>query len=243
MLGGSLFREMEDDPFFAMHTQHMRQMQSMFQNPFGGLGMGMPNRMLEPPRRSDNQGAVQRRRQDPFGDLMGGMGGFPSMFGNMDRMMGEMQRSFERASNDPNSHSFSQSSFYSYTNTGQGEPKVYQATSSTRRGPGGIKETRKAVKDSESGVEKMAVGHHIHDRGHVIEKSRNRKTSEHDEKQDFINLDEDEAPSFHREWQEKTRQQRQAARGLDYERRRDRSRQEPLALPPSRDKHRYRDRD
>ncbi|KAJ8306751.1 hypothetical protein KUTeg_015695 [Tegillarca granosa] len=68
-----------------MHTQHMRQMQSMFQNPFGGLGMGMPNRMLEPPRRSDNQGAVQRRRQDPFGDLMGGMGGFPSMFGNMEQ--------------------------------------------------------------------------------------------------------------------------------------------------------------
>lgn len=53
-----------------------------------------------------------------------------------------------------------------------------------------IKETRKAVKDSESGLEKMAIGHHIQDRGHVIQKAKNSKTGDEEVNQNFINLDE-----------------------------------------------------
>jgi len=41
-------------------------------------------------------------------------------------------------STDPNSHSYMQSSVMSYSNTGQGAPKVYQATSATRQAPGGV---------------------------------------------------------------------------------------------------------
>lgn len=46
----------------------------------------------------------------------------------------------ETARNDPNAQMFSQSSVYSYTNTeGEGSrPRVYQATSSVRQGPGGV---------------------------------------------------------------------------------------------------------
>jgi len=44
-------------------------------------------------------------------------------------------------------------------------------------------------RDSETGLEKMAIGHHINERGHVIEKSRNRRTGDQDENQEFINLD------------------------------------------------------
>ena len=44
-------------------------------------------------------------------------------------------------------------------------------------------------RDSESGMEKMAVGHHINDRGHVIQRSRNRRTGDQDENQEFINID------------------------------------------------------
>jgi len=40
--------------------------------------------------------------------------------------------------NDPNSHSYMQSSVMTYSNTGQGAPKVYQATSATRQAPGGV---------------------------------------------------------------------------------------------------------
>jgi len=44
----------------------------------------------------------------------------------------------ESGSSDPNSHSYMQSSVMSYSNTGQGAPKIYQATSATRQAPGGV---------------------------------------------------------------------------------------------------------
>ncbi len=39
-------------------------------------------------------------------------------------------------------------------------------------------------------MEKMAIGHHIQDRGHVVEKKYNKKTGEREFIQDFQNLDE-----------------------------------------------------
>jgi hypothetical protein len=77
-----------------------------------------------------------------------------------------------------------------YDNTGGGQPRVYQATSSSHQGPGGVRETRKTVRDSHSGVEKMAIGRHLNDKGVVITKSRNRRTREEEENKDFYNLDE-----------------------------------------------------
>jgi len=44
----------------------------------------------------------------------------------------------ESAGSDPNSHSYMQSSVMTYSNTGQGPPKVYQATTATRQAPGGV---------------------------------------------------------------------------------------------------------
>ena len=64
-------------------------------------------------------------------------------------------------SSDPNTHMYSSSSVMSYSNTGDGAPKVYQASTSTRKAPGGVKETRRTVRDSEKGIEKMAIGHHL----------------------------------------------------------------------------------
>lgn len=40
--------------------------------------------------------------------------------------------------NNTDGHSFTQSSVMTYSNTGQGQPSVYQATSSTRTAPGGV---------------------------------------------------------------------------------------------------------
>lgn len=53
-----------------------------------------------------------------------------------------------------------------------------------------IRETRKAVRDSEVGVEKMAIGRHLNDRGHVVTRHRNTRTGDIDENQDYINFDE-----------------------------------------------------
>ncbi len=52
-----------------------------------------------------------------------------------------------------------------------------------------VRETRKAVRDSERQMEKMAIGHHINDRGHVITRSRNTGTGEQEETQDLYNID------------------------------------------------------
>ncbi|VDH90464.1 myeloid leukemia factor 1 [Mytilus galloprovincialis] len=250
MFGRSMFRGLEEDPFFAAHRNHMANMSQMFNDPFQMQNIGP--RMVQAgrdPRVPDRSRAVQQQQQqqqqmDPFG-----FGMFDNMmFGNMRNMMANMHQQFDNVGNNPaaGGHSFVQSSFMSYSNTGDGAPKVYQASSSTRRAPGGIKETKKMEKDSASGLEKMAIGHHIQDRGHVIERSRNRRTGDENENQEFHHLDDTEAQEFDREWTEKTQQFRGPTR-LEYARRGERSdrRRDNLAIEGSkkRDKHSYRERD
>ena len=84
--------------------------------------------------------------------------GFPSM-PNMNRLL---------AGDGIEGASFSSSSVISMSHGPDGRPQVYQATSSTKTGPGGIRETQKTVQDSRSGVKKMAIGHHIGERAHII---------------------------------------------------------------------------
>ncbi len=52
------------------------------------------------------------------------------------------------------------------------------------------------MRDSESGLERMAIGHHIGERGHVMERSRNRHTGDREERQDYFNLEESEPNPF-----------------------------------------------
>lgn len=63
-----------------------------------------------------------------------------------------------------------------------------------------IRETRRTVRDSNSGLEQMSIGHHIRDRAHIMQRSRNHRTGDQEERQDYINLDESEcslpSPSF-----------------------------------------------
>ena len=53
-----------------------------------------------------------------------------------------------------------------------------------------MKEVRQSVRDSEKGIEKIAVAHHIGDRSHTIKKERDRRTGDMNEEQELINLDE-----------------------------------------------------
>lgn len=219
----SNFREFDEDPFlsdpFRAHREHMRQMMRSFSEPFGGPSM--PSIMDGRSRGRDmaehhsSSQALRDEHRDvsrsllPFGsidstDMMRNpFGMFDNMMTNMRSRMEEMHRNFENMSTDSNTHSFSSSSIMTYSKVGNEPPKVFQASSSTRHAPGGIKETRRAVKDSESGLEKMAIGHHIQDRGHVVEKKYNKKTGEREFIQDFQNMDESEAQSFDDEWQQK----------------------------------------
>ncbi|XP_055533974.1 myeloid leukemia factor [Wyeomyia smithii] len=173
--------DLEDDPIFGHHMRSMRQMNNMmnslFADPFGMLG-GLDS-IAGPSLVGPRGGSAMM----PF------MG--PSM--NMNRLL-----------NSNNSPSYCTSSVFSMT-SGPDGPQVYQATSSTRTGPGGIKETRKTVQDSRSGTKKMAIGHHIGERAHIIEREQNVRTGSQEERQDFINLDDEEAEDFDREFQTKAR--------------------------------------
>ncbi|NWV49017.1 MLF1 factor, partial [Daphoenositta chrysoptera] len=188
------------DPF-AAHHEHLRQMMRSFSEPFGrDPFLSLPaGRRAEPGAQRDSQPAPGRgRRDEDFGDPFSAM---DRMMSDMRNNMLEMHRKFDDLSIQPDGHSFSSSSMMTYSKKGDEPPKVFQASTQTRTAPGGVKETRKALKDSESGVEKMAIGHHIHDRAHVIKKSRNAKTGDEEMNQEFINLDESEADTFDKEWQ------------------------------------------
>lgn len=216
--------DVDEDPFmilpspmdpFAAHRQQMRSLFGPFgMDPFPLAPQMQPHRA---PRRQAGPLA-------PFG-MMGMGGGFMDMFG----MMGEMMENMERMSGSPNCQTFSSSTVISYSSGDIGAPKVYQQTSATRTGPGGIRETRQSMRDSESGLERLAIGHHIGDRAHIMERSRNRRTGDREERQDYINLDESEAAAFDEEWRREAGRYVPPNRALDYGRDR-RAAGQPLAL-------------
>ncbi|XP_039283820.1 myeloid leukemia factor 2 isoform X2 [Nilaparvata lugens] len=153
----------------------------------------------------------------PFGGgamgLMGRGGGGPMMpFGFPD-----MSQIFQAGAAGGNCHSFSSSTITTMSNGPDGRPQVYQASQSVRRGPGGVKETKKAVADSRSGIKRMAIGHHIGDRAHIVEREHNLRSGEHVENQEYINLEEEEAPEFDQEWRQKTRSAYSASNAIGYQ--------------------------
>ncbi|TSL82549.1 Myeloid leukemia factor 2 [Bagarius yarrelli] len=196
------------DPFAA----HRRQMRSVF----GTFGFDpFPLTPQIQSARSPLQVQPQVGALAPFG-MMGMGGGFVDMFGMMNGMMENM--------------SFSSSTVISYSSD-SGAPKVYQQTREIRTAPGGIRETRQSLRDSESGLERMSIGHHIGDRAHVMERSRNAHTGDQEHRQDFINLEESEADAFDEEFRRGVgRYMNPNARGLDYGRSR-RTAAGQLALP------------
>ncbi|XP_052861798.1 myeloid leukemia factor [Anopheles cruzii] len=199
-----MMNDLEDDPIFGHHMRSMRQMNNMlnslFSDPFGMLGGG----------------GMESIGVGPAGFGMRHNALMPFMAPTMG-----MNRLLSPAGVPDMGPSYSSSSVISMT-SGPGGPQVYQATSSTRTGPGGIKETRKTVQDSRTGTKKMAIGHHIGERAHIIEREHNMSTGTQEERQDFINLDDEEAEDFDREFQSKARSAMSLSSGR---------RTEQLALP------------
>lgn len=169
-------------------------------NSFSPLG-GMFGAMALPSP-DDNDISGQQNVQ-PFRDRNALMpfGFGRSLFPNMD----DMFASFNQINQNPNCHSYSSSSVMTYTTDESGRPQVYQASSSTRTAPGGVKETRKAVQDTRTGVQQMAIGHHLNERAHIVEKKKNRYTGDEEENHELVNLEDDDADTFDNEWQQKAR--------------------------------------
>lgn len=136
-----------------------------------------------PPSRPQTQSAMS-----PFGGISDVFGSMNQIMNRMQRRFGDIQQQIQHVSEgDPNCHSYSSSSYYSYDGRGS-EPHVYKAHTSTRTAPGGIRETRKAVTDSRTGEEKMEIGQHINERGVLHEMRKNRKTNAEDKKQTLIGM-------------------------------------------------------
>ncbi|XP_068021935.1 myeloid leukemia factor 1 isoform X2 [Melanerpes formicivorus] len=243
---GSLGRCFEEDPFFrepfAAHQECVRQMMRSFSEPFGREPLlslaGGAERRAEGRARQDSQLALRGGGRDAdFGDPFFAM---DRMMANMRNSMLEMQRKFDDLSVHPDAHTFSSSSVMTYSKVGDEPPKVFQASAQTRTAPGGVKETRRALRDSESGVEKMAIGHHLRERGHVIKKSKNSRTGDEEMNQEFINLDETEAQTFDEEWQKEIMKFKPSRSGGHLEAPKYRSihhvpKEKPLAIKASRE--------
>ncbi|XP_054022926.1 myeloid leukemia factor 1 [Dryobates pubescens] len=260
---GGLGRCFEEDPFFrepfAAHQECVRQMMRSFSDPFGREPLlslaGGAERRAEPRARQDSQlalrgggGRATSYSLMPFGgfgrlqdaDLGEPFLAMDRMMANMRNSMLEMQRKFDDLSVHPDAHTFSSSSVLTYSKVGDEPPKVFQASAQTRTAPGGVKETRRALRDSESGVEKLAIGHHLRERGHVIKKSRNSRTGDEEMNQEFINLDETEAQSFDEEWQKEIMKFKPSRSGGHLEAPKYRSihhvpKEKPLAIKASRE--------
>ncbi|KAF4525761.1 hypothetical protein B566_EDAN002023 [Ephemera danica] len=207
-------------PCYRSQSRAMNQMvNSFFSDPFGDvMGMGMPGMGGFPRLMGGPMGQLMpSRRQQRGQDIM------PFGFPNLPLFPGMDGRQMQNMGNMGDCHSFSSSTMVSMTTGPDGRPQVYQASSSTRTAPGGIRETKKAVADSRSGTKKMAIGHHIGERGHIIEREQNVYSGDSEERQDFINLEEgpwvpthaqnppqvtpylDDASTFNREWESRTR--------------------------------------
>jgi hypothetical protein len=162
------------DPF-GIHNQINSMMRDFMVDPFA-----------PPQQRRQNNGGRQQQQSSlamspferhnqmmihPFGmmnSMMSNMHGMNSMFRpNFNDMFDQ-----HFVSSDPNAQVFSSSSVVTYSNTGDGKPKVYQESKQIRQGPGGVRETRELVRDSTKGLEKVAIGHHIGERAHIIERQK-----------------------------------------------------------------------
>jgi len=131
---------------------------------------------------------------------------------------------------DKDGHSFSHSSVMTYSNDGKSKPKYYQATSTTRTAPGQMRETRKTVRDSERDLHKMSIGHHLGDRGRIVERRRLR--GEDEEHRNFVGMHgEDEFEQFDNEWKSR------ASGFLDYPSNMNRQMSEQFGLPSNNRRH------
>lgn len=156
---------------------------------------------------------------DPFGGMMGGMQAIAAppqqmftrqlmpMFANnmSNRLLNVTDMPSHGGMANIGNVGYSSSSVFSMTTGPDGKPQIYQATSSTKQGPGGVRETRKTLQDSRSGTKKMSIGHHIGERAHVIEKSQDLSTGQMEENEELINLDEEEKETFNREFSQRAR--------------------------------------
>lgn len=171
--------------------------------PFPNIQHQQMNMMSPHPLFPNQSLAAPQMMMSPF-SMLGQFGGLHQEMNNMMRGIHHQSVHHHQYHQQQNNPMAAGSSYQSYTSisygSGDGQPVVYQSSSSTKVGPNGVRETKKTEKDSRTGVQTIEVGHHIGDRGHIIGKSKNVQTGDQEETQEYVNMAEDEAGSFNAEW-------------------------------------------
>ncbi len=110
-----------------------------------------------------------------------------SFFGLANRMMGEMLRTdglSSFASSDPNNPNvkvfgISSMNVTQISRGPDGRPRVVQAHDERRMGPGGVWQTKKALRDPDRGIDKMQVGYFVGNQGEIIERHLDPTTGQY----------------------------------------------------------------
>uniref|UniRef100_F1KS59 Myeloid leukemia factor n=1 Tax=Ascaris suum TaxID=6253 RepID=F1KS59_ASCSU len=196
MFGGDPFGNIFGDIHQQMRRQMGRDMDRMMESMMDPFGMLSRHSMYAGMLEDANPRQWVPHRDDmalmsPFGGFGGGL------FGGVMRQMEDLQ---SVAMNDPNSHVFTQSTMITFDGRNGGQPRIVEKSV---RKTGDVKETRESLRHGDIG-ERMSIEHTIGDRTHVIEKKRDRDGRIR-EQQRFVNLGEDQAEDFDREFTTRAR--------------------------------------
>lgn len=168
--------------------QNMMRSMGFFDDPFGARGQ-----FGDGP--ADPMAMITRNFMTPFPPMM------------MNPYHPGMQHAMSLSNNGTNNGGFSfcSSSVTSYTTDEHGRPQVFQQSQEVKQGPNGVKETKSSLRDSRTGQQELAIGHHLHDKSHVKKKSKNAISGEEEQTEDFVNIDESEADRFEETWMNQAR--------------------------------------
>lgn len=169
-------------------------------NMMQGMGMGMPfgglfGDMMDSSAASQFPGSAMM----PHGFMS------PMSMMMMDPFQNMQQAMSMASSGNGGGFSYCSSSVTSYTTDEHGRPQVYQQSNEVKQGPDGLRETKSAVRDTRTGRQELSIGHHLHEKAHIKKKSKNSRTGEEEQAEDFINLEEDEAEAFESNWMQQAR--------------------------------------
>jgi len=141
---------------------------------------------------------------------------FRSFFGLANRMMGEMLSSrigtgdmSSFASSDPNNPNvkvfgISSMNVTQISRGPDGRPHIVQAHDERRMGPGGVWQTKKALRDPDRGIDKMQVGYFIGDQGEIVERQLDPTSGQY--RQDIKRRGPSNEPNFSNRWRKSAQQ-------------------------------------
>ena len=141
-----------------------------------------------------------------------------SFFGMVNRMMSSMLRNdgfsnlstmidSQPDSNSPDVKVFGVSSMNvtQISRGADGRPRIIQAHDERRMGPGGIWQTRKALRDPDHGIDRMQIGYFIGGQGEIIERELDAKTGQYRREIKRRGLS-STSSNFNNQWKERAEQ-------------------------------------